>query len=367
MLIQQKRGWITTIAVLALGMPFAAQAGAEIYGKARVSLDVISNDTPSPGTTCSTATPPVATDCEDSVRSLSSNTSRLGFKGEEDLGEGLSVLWQIETQVDIDTGTAFQNARNTFVGLSGGFGTVLAGRYETPLRMVTGRFDPFADTKGDYNAIIGNILGTRLFDNRVPNIVSYAAPDLSGLKLQAAYSVNRVSDDLPMSNDDSERDLAGVGAGYESGSLYIAAGYETIGSLTSGNDGSAFRLGASWSYGQGTTVAALYENADRGGDNGERSAWYLSVVHKMDDNSLKAALAMADEVDGISDSGATQLTLGAFHALSSSTEIYALYTMVDNDKNGTYGLWSGTQAVAGFADKSVSAFSLGINHNFSSR
>lgn len=355
MKMMRKRRLVTAVAAtMAVGASFAVQAGVEVYGKARMSLDFINNDDSTAGN-------------EDSAVSLSSNTSRLGFKGDEDLGNGLSALWQLETQVDFDTGSAFQSARNTFIGLGGGFGTVLAGRYETPLRIVTARFDPFSDTKGDYNAIIGNIRGNRLFDNRTPNIVSYASPDMAGLKLHAAYSFNRTSDDLPMTTTESERELASVGAGYENGPLYLAASYETIGNLTANDDGVAYRVGAAWNFGQGTVLSGLFENADRGGANGERSALYASATHKMGDNSLKAAIAMADDVDGIGSSGATQITLGGFHSFTKNTEVYALYTQVDNDSNGTYGLWSGSQAVAGFADKSVSAISVGINHNFSSK
>src|SRR3569623_1746938 len=318
MMTVQKRGMVLAIAAaMSLAASVAAEAGVEIYGKARVSLVIINNNDPDPTH-------------EDSSVSLGSNVSRLGFKGDEDLGNGLGLLWQLETQVDIDTGTAFQSPRNTYVGVSGGFGTVTGGRNETAYRIVTNRLDVFGDTKADYNAIVGNVGGSRTFDNRSNNVLSYISPNMSGLTVQAAYSLNRSSDDLPMTK-------------------------------------SAAKLGASWNFGQGTTVNGLFENADKGGANGERSAWYVSAAHKMGDNTLKAAVAMADDLDGVNDSGATQYSIGAFHSLSKNTEVYALYTQVSNDTNGTYGLWSGSQTIAGFADQSVSALSVGINHNFSSK
>lgn len=354
--MMKKRGLVVAVTTaMLLSASFAASAAVEIYGKARASLDFISNDDPTAGN-------------EDSTVSLSSNTSRIGFKGDEDLGNGLSVLWQLETQVDLDTGSVFQSARNTFIGLSGGFGTVLAGRYETPYRVVTTRMDPFGDTKGDYNAIIGNIAGTRYFDNRTPNIVSYSTPNMAGLALHAAYAFNRTDDDdLPLTTAESESDLASVGAGYENGPLYLAASYETIGNRTANDDASGYRVGAAWNFGQGTVLSALFENADRGGANGERSAYYVSAVHKMGDNSLRAAVGMADDLDGVSNSGATQFTVGGFHSFTKATEVYVLYSVMNNDTAGTYGLWSGSQVIPGFADKSVSAFSVGINHNFSSK
>jgi len=349
-----KRGLVMAITAAMALSAAAAQAGVEIYGKARVSLDYITNNDPNPAN-------------KDSTVSLSSNVSRLGFKGDEDLGNGLSALWQIETQVDFDTGTTFSTPRNTFVGLSGGFGMVTAGRNETAYRIVTNRLDPFSDTKADYNAIIGNIGGTRVFDNRTNNLVSYASPDLSGLKVQISYSLNRTNDDLRVTSSDSKKNLASIGGGYENGPLYVAAGYETLGYNTGRDAANAYKLGASWNFGQGTTLYGVWDSADRGGANGKRDAWYLSAAHKMGDNTLKAAVAMADDLDGASNSGATQFSIGGFHALSKNTEVYALYTVVSNDTNGTYGLWSGSQAIGGFADESVSALSIGLNHNFSSK
>lgn len=351
----QKRGMVLAItAAMALSASIAAEAGVEVYGKARVSLDYINNDDPDPAN-------------EDSTIGLGSNVSRLGFKGDEDLGNGLGALWQIETQVDFDTGAAFQSARNTFIGLSGGFGTVTAGRNETAYRIVTNRLDPFGDTKADYNAIVGNVAGTRVFDNRSSNVISYIAPDMGGLQLQAAYSLNRSSDDLPLTKSDAKKNIASVGGGYEAGPFYVAAAYETLGYYSGRDAATAYKLGASWNLGQGTTLGGLWENADKGGANGERSAWYFSAAHKMGEHTLKAALAMADDLDGVNNSGATQFSIGGFHAFTKATEVYVLYSMMNNDTNGTYGLWSGSQAIAGFADKSVSALSFGINHNFSSK
>src|SRR3569623_2413456 len=94
----------------AMAGPLAAQAAVEVYGAARVSLDFVSNNAND-------------TANKDSTVSLPSNYSRLGYKGDEDLGNGLPALWQLEQAVEFDTGAAFTHARDTYVGLGGGFGT----------------------------------------------------------------------------------------------------------------------------------------------------------------------------------------------------------------------------------------------------
>ena len=345
---------ITVVASIALAVPVVAQAEVEIYGQARMSLDFNSNNDPD-----------IAN--EDSAMAISSNVSRLGFRGNEDLGSGLKLLWQLEQQVDFDTGVFGSGARNSFVGFTGDWGTVAAGKNETPLRAVTQRLDVFADTKADYNAIIGNLGGTRVFDQRSNNTLVYTSPSLQGFGFAAAYAASSRDDDLPVTKVDGGKDLASVSGSYSNGPLYLAAAFESQGNVTGTDDATAARLGASWTLAQATTLAGVWESADKGGVNGDRDAWYLSVAHKMGASTLKAAVAAAGELGGAADTGALQYALGLAHELSKSTEVYALYTAVENDAAAIYGLWSGAQAIAGFADKSVSSLSVGLNHRFSSR
>lgn len=309
----------------------------------------------------------MATACEDSAFAVSSNVSRLGFRGDEDLGGGVKLLWQLEQQVDFDTGVFGSGARNSFVGFAGDFGTVVAGKYETPMRAVVQRIDIFADTRADYNAIIGNLGGTRVFDQRSNNTLVYTSPNLQGFGFAVAYAASRQDDDLPVTKVDGGKDLASVSGSYSNGPLYLAAAFESLGNYTGTDDATAARLGGSWTLAQATTLAGVWESADKGGVNGDRDAWYLSAAHKLGVHTFKAAVAAAGEMGGVADSGALQYSLGVAHELSKSTEVYALYTVVENDATGTYGLWSGSQAIAGFSNESVSSLSVGLNHKFSSK
>lgn len=347
-----------------LAVPLVVQGSVEVYGQARMSVDFNSNNDASPGS-CDTSAPRDA--CKDSAMALTSHASRLGFRGNEDLGRGLKLLWQLEQQVDFDTGISATGGRNSFVGFAGDFGVMQAGKNESPLRAVTQRLDVFADTWADYNAIIGNLGGQRLFDLRSDNTVMYTSPNLQGFGFAVAYATSIRDDNLPITTLDSDRNLASVNGSYASGPLYLAVAFESLGNITGTDDATATRLGASWTLAQATTLAGVWESADRGGVNGDRDAWYLNVAHKMGAHTLKAAVAAAGEMGGAADTGALQYTLGWAHDFSRSTDIYALYTVVDNDAGATYGLWSGSQAIAGFANESVSSLSVGLNHRFSSR
>jgi predicted porin len=339
-----------------LAAPLAAQAGVEIYGQARMSLDFNSDNNPS-----ATA--------EDSALAVSSNYSSLGFRGDEDLGGGLKALWQFDQGVAFDTSTWNAAKRDSYIGLNGGFGTVLVGNLSTPYRVATSGLDPFRSTRGDNNAIIGSLNGATGWndENRASNAIAYASPNMSGFSAMAAYimpSAAGIDDNLPMTTVESEQDAYSLSATFASGPIFVTGGYESWNALGAGGDDvSAFKIGGSYTLMGNTTIGGIWESLDAGGANGDRDAWTLNVKHKMGDMALMAAYAMADEAGGVANTGANQFSLGASYALSKTTEAYALYSMVGNDSAGDYSL-DGVNNVLG---EDVSSFSVGINHSFSSK
>lgn len=341
----------------ALTAPLAAQAGVEVYGQARASIDFINNNDNAAGN-------------EDSAITLSSNYSRLGFKGDEDLGNGLSALWQIEQDFDIDTGETFTHSRDTFIGLGGGFGTVLAGKLSTPYRVATTALDPFHDTAGDHSAIIGSLDGNTGWndENRASNAIAYVSPNMNGFNASVAYILaNAAGDDdnLPMTTGESDQDAYSVAGNYSNGPIFVTAGYESWNALgTGGDDATAWKIGGSYTIMDATTIGAIWESLDGGGASGDRDAWSLSAKHKMGDTALMAAYSMADEAGSVADSGASQFSIGVSQSLSKATDVYALYSVVANDDFGDYSLDNRSGAVGG---EDMSAFSVGINHKFSSK
>jgi predicted porin len=204
----------------ALAVPFtAAQAGVEVYGKVRASVDFNSNNDNTSGNK------------KDNM-SLSSNASRLGFKGDEDLGNGLTAMWQFETTVNFDggdttpSGTPFGSERQTFIGVGGGFGAAMAGKLDTPYKSSTDKYDIFQDTKADFNGIMGNVgqgSSGALYDLRTNNTVAYVTPNMSGFSGKLAYvmpSTVTGSDNLPQTSAANKQDAYDVGVGYDMGPLH---------------------------------------------------------------------------------------------------------------------------------------------------
>jgi predicted porin len=123
--------------------------------------------------------------------------SRLGFKGTEDLGNGLSALFQLENGFSADTGALGQSGRlfgrHAWVGLQGGFGTVRLGRSWMPTySLLTDVIDPFED--GMAGAAAG-FFGRNIFnaiDIRMQNAVFYGNT-FGGLRADVAYSFGEVA------------------------------------------------------------------------------------------------------------------------------------------------------------------------------
>ncbi|MCH2222496.1 MAG: porin, partial [Dechloromonas sp.] len=72
---------------------------------------------------------------------VTSNSSYIGFKGVEDLGNGLKAVFQFESGLNTDGTAGVWNNRDTFVGLAGGFGTIVAGNLTGPTRALGAKFD----------------------------------------------------------------------------------------------------------------------------------------------------------------------------------------------------------------------------------
>ncbi|MGK2953775.1 MAG: porin [Thiobacillus sp.] len=281
---------------------------------------------------------------------ISTFGSRLGFKGSEDLGGGLKAIWQIESSVNFEEGSGTLAGRNSFVGLGGGFGTVLLGNHDTPLKLVGRAVDLFGDTIGDSRNVMGG--GS---DTRAKNVVAYITPDMGGLGFAAAYST-----DLGTSGSAGDADDRGVfnmNATYKNGPLFLGLGYGD------GDGHEAANLGAHVRAAAGYTMGALkfvgqYDKLDR--NAGDYDAWMAGVAYSMGAITLKA-----NYMDGDFDNSSAdpqQFSIGADYAMSKRTKLYAVYT------DGEYvtlggGAGSSDQIPSGTGGD-ITGLSLGMVHTF---
>jgi predicted porin len=365
----------------ALVVPVAAMADATVYGKIRTSVDYV--DT-SPGNLFEDITDDLLDSDANSVRDdsvfeINSWASRLGVKGSEDLGDGLKAIYQVEGQVnfadqtnEFGTATALLTGRNTFVGLAGGFGTVLLGRHDTPMKMSTGKLDYFADTAADYN---GYTLNSRFVtrtitvdgrtadytykqaasfsDRRADGTLAYVSPNWAGLTLAGAI--------IPGENQDANSlaDAYSVAAMYENGGIYLAGAYEAADGETDllnvtaePGDHSQWRVGGGYDAG-GWKVAAVYENEViewiDGNDQTDTDRWDISGAFTLGMGEIKATyFDWEDNVTSVTGSG---FSLGYDYNFSKRTQLYALY----HDSTIEQTNWD---------DAELSVVSVGLNHSF---
>jgi predicted porin len=357
---------------------FAATSNVDVYGSINLSVENVDNGV------------------DDWNRMVTNNNSFIGFKGSEDLGGGLKAVWQIESNIEVSgngaaasgtntgTGNNIYGTRNTFLGLAGGFGTVVAGVHDTPYKMATGPLDNFVGTLGDYNAVFGAAGAAQgnpsaLFDLRTGNTIAYLSPKFGGFDVKAAYVMGLEGAETVGLDRSSAWSLSGT---YANGPLFATAAYEkhnSVGNATCITGATCLSEGTmdrdAWKLGVGYTIAgfklgAIYESID--GDTGTAIAhdsWGLNGSYAMGAITLKAAYNKAGEIDNaagaeINDSGADMWAVGADYALSKRTVVQLTYAKMDNDNAGGWDLGQGPQVANGAAGEAVSGFSLGMKHTF---
>lgn len=134
---------------------------------------------------------------QNTMGGVSSNNSYLGFKIRHDLNyfgyPGFAFVGQLETEADISSTPSVKaslGSRNSFVGIESPWGSIEAGKYDTPYKESTVEMDPFYNTVGGYNSIMGNTGGDGRaeFAYRAPHAVWYVSPVLSGFQVKAMVS-----------------------------------------------------------------------------------------------------------------------------------------------------------------------------------
>jgi predicted porin len=219
----RKSALALAVAAALVGFGTAAHADTTLYGSARVSIDYVDIDTPGVGTSWD----------------LWNNSSRLGVRGEEDLGGGLSAIYQYEFGVDLTEGGNFQSNRPKFVGLKGGFGSVTAGTQWTPYYNVIGIADIFNSSR---TFASDNYLGGT-FGHRMDNQVIYTSPNFSGFSAQVGLVMNGSclpsdpatpaqlcrqsgsADNRIPSNVSDSIDLWNISATYKNGPFFVGGTY----------------------------------------------------------------------------------------------------------------------------------------------
>jgi predicted porin len=301
----------------------------------------------------------------------------LGFKGTEDLGNGLKALFQLEMRYDSDTGTNETNGRGgaqrplfqgqSRVGLAGDFGMVRIGRGVTAYQETIGQFEPWRGlptTTGFYTDLATAGYTSQPLDlsgssnNRWSNALWYNSPVIAGFQLNTTFATKEgTTGSVP---------ITGLGSQYPAGAEASAVPFSV--STTYNNGPAALMLGYERNHVESTVwsvagavnvmpalkVTALYSKQDRGDilpTAPDSDAWVLGANYTMGPGKILAGYGQRD-TDGVPKT--KQLSVGYEYSLSKRTYLY-----VDaSRKKG--GLTSNAFGL----DQTSNYYDVGINHSF---
>jgi predicted porin len=260
-------------------------------------------------------------DIGDSSSALESNASRIGLEGDYAFSETLKLVYQAEYQVNPND-DHFDNfslgQRNTFIGLEGGFGSVIIGRNDSPSKLLQNGIDLYNDLYGDIRTLF-------LSEIRPNDLILYTSPTKSGFT--ASYSAIIDGQD---SLQDRATKSTSASVTYQQGSfLFGIAMDNNVVNVDSFRFMSRYREG-------NLQLGLMYESAKT--NRGDKSGVFVSASYKLDKWVLKAQGGTADQKR----EGGAQSTIGVDYNLDSDSRIFTFLTRTSADKrtvdNDQFGL-----------------------------
>uniref|UniRef100_E6QQ82 Porin, Gram-negative type n=1 Tax=mine drainage metagenome TaxID=410659 RepID=E6QQ82_9ZZZZ len=335
----QKFGMRSLVAAMIVGGVFSAPAWAldlSVYGVGHMSVDNI--DT---GAQTSTY--------------IHSNSSRLGFRGDQDLSNGLTAFFQFESGVDLTgnggddgngglisqnqsgpMGGIFTEARDSYVGVKGDFGSVEMGRLPG-LNQWVYDYNLFADQVGD----LGNVWDVDGLPGRVNGAALYRTPDFNGFTLGLSYVPSQNTAFNNYTGGFTSDALSNIGnsyiakADYVNGGLKLGGAYadfggagiapdNVVGAITGSYDFGAFNVGGGWQQETGVSGGIP-------GISGDRNSYTLGAAAKAGSNgTVKIQYAGSGNVSGTSNTSGQQWAAGYDYAWDKNTILYVAYAQTNN-------------------------------------
>ena len=353
---------LIALAVLAASGAAMAQSSVTLYGVADAGVTYLNG-----------------ADNWSGVTSGNNLTSRLGFRGTEDLGGGLKANFVLEGGFNLDNGDGasgyagakagegFQFKRRSTVGLSGGFGEVRMGRELTAAYNATARYDVFGGVGigqsrlwADGGVVDASANATAVTTNqRISNALTYVSPDFSGFKFGLNYGFGETT----ASNSDSG--YLGAGLTYDNGPLSLGLGLERLNNGANSvatSDIDAWSLGGSYDFGVVKLLGGYRASTvDRAAGENKRNGAYVAVTAPVGPGLVRASYNRYENKYNGGKDKADQFAVGYVYGLSKRTSVYGTYAYIKNkDGANLYNLGSGGLKTNG----SQQGVQVGVSHAF---
>jgi predicted porin len=341
-----KKTLLALAALTAFAGTASAQSSVTLFGVVDVNVRYIMND--------------------DNMTTLSQDgiaSSRLGFRGTEDLGGGLKAGFWLEGALGPDTGTAAGQSwqRRSTVSLMGNWGEIRMGRDYTPQFWNWTIFDVFGTNgvgastnlalEGGRNAGTAGTYGTLV---RANNSVGYFLPAMGGFYGQAMVAAGEGV---------SGNKHAGLRLGYAAGPFDVAFAYGETQVNAADDNANEWNIGGAWNFGA-FKVVGYYGEIDV--LNVTQKNWNIGGQWATGAWTWKASYGSVDNVfvTQVSNVDANQWALGVVYDLSKRTSLYSTYSSISN--NGTSFRVAGTPATGPTLSvgHNSSGFEFGVKHAF---
>lgn len=360
-----------------LAAPLAAQAqtaNVTLYGRLNIDMEAVQGRAVDPNL------PANAAPVNRTVYRLSSNSSRLGVRGSEALGGGLSAIFQIESSINGDSGGGTLAGRETFVGLQGSWGTFKMGNFLAP-------YDDIHPIFGNVPTLTTSILSTAAlwaqgsqsqqnggFDNRLGNSIRYDSPRIAGFLGSIQLSTNDTSNSS-LAEQQRHAYVLSMGGFYSGGPATVGVAYQSntkVRCITC--DDWAFSVAGNWNFGI-AKVGGVYERLDYDVTGGSltRNFWGISATVPIGPGEMYAfygdagdgsgpAGTRVGQVNAGNSTGAAQWEISYTYALSKRTLSYVGFVQTRNDNNANYNFNINPYAVVNGAN--ANGFVVGLVHFF---
>lgn len=305
-------------------------------------------------------------------------SSRLGFRGTEDLGGGMAANFVLETGFGVDNGVGLASNTNnqpsgavpaggmsfnrvSYVGLSGPWGELRLGRDYTPAWRAQSSMDPGAIGTGLWSAqsALASIAVGQPAGIRASNSVGYYSPTIGGLSAQLMYAMGENASNAGATRKDGN--VMGVRVAYRTGKLNVVAATETI-KMASLGDVKETVLGANYDFGPAKLWAQLVR--DKTGFANRMNGHSLSISAPFGATEFRAqwSRSQVENFSGAPVATVNKIALYGQYNLSKRTGVYTTLARVRNSDGASSVPFPGT-AVTG-PNTSSSAIEFGIRHVF---
>jgi predicted porin len=303
--------------------------------------------------------------------------SRIGFRGNEDLGGGLRGIFTLESGINLDDGTNGQGAfwgRQAFVGIASQYGQVTLGRQYGSLYPLSGDFSVFSNLPiaastaviggfGGYEPVRGGTTTSATGNGgpaRMNNSVKVETASFGGVKVGALWGAGEVA------SATADNRVADVWARYTAGPIDAIVSFVDDKGDATGFAKRTTSGAAAYTIGPAHIVAGIISVDDRSTNDADGRGYWVGGDYRIGQHLLKAQY-VENKAENVAEGKTKAFGAGYQYDLSKRTAVYTSLTRFNNEGSAAYVSRWASAVPAGLTsatDRDITEFALGVRHSF---